>query len=112
MSINESVGLQVRRLRESQEMTQLHLSYEAGLSVDHVGKVERGSTSPTVAALARIARGLGVPVVRLLDLHDEGSPNQQPDPLVELMDYLRQRSTEDAAFALATIRQILERNPR
>ncbi len=26
-------------------------------------------------ALARIARGLGVPVVRLLDLHDEGSPN-------------------------------------
>ena len=74
MWINESVGLQVRRLRQAEGWTQRRLAYEAGLSVEHIGKVERGSTSPTVATLAKIATGFGVPVMRLLDLRDEDSP--------------------------------------
>ena len=105
--VNKSVGLQVRRLRKAQGMkTQRHLAFEAGLSVDCVGKIERGSTSPTVATLARIAGGLGVPVARLLDLYDEDS--LEPAPCKEIVHYLRQKGPEDSASALAVIRQILD----
>ncbi|HIM57374.1 MAG TPA: XRE family transcriptional regulator [Candidatus Latescibacteria bacterium] len=59
---NEAVGTQVRHLRQTKGITQHDLAQEAGLSVDHIGKIERGTTSPTVEALARIAGGLGVSV--------------------------------------------------
>ena len=78
--INKAVGDQVRGLRKARGMTQRRLAYEAGLSVDQVGKIERRSSSPTVTTLAQIAVGLGVPVVRLLELCDEGI--EEPDPLV------------------------------
>ena len=64
---NEAVGTQLRHLRQTTGITQHDLAREAGLSVDHIGKIERGTTSPTVEALARIAGGLGVSVKSLLD---------------------------------------------
>ena len=54
-------------MRQTKGITQHDLAQEAGLSVDHIGKIERGTTSPTVEALARIAGGLGVSVKSLLD---------------------------------------------
>ena len=49
-------------------MTQLGLAYESGLSVEAIGKVERGEASPTLQTLARIAAGLSVPIAHLLGL--------------------------------------------
>lgn len=54
-------------MRQTKGITQHDLAQAAGLSVDHIGKIERGTTSPTVEALARIAGGLGVSVKSLLD---------------------------------------------
>ena len=49
---------------------------------------------------AKIANGLGVPVVRLLDLHAEDRPQEPPDPLVKLMHYLGQRNPEDSTLPI------------
>ena len=108
MNINESVGTQVRHLRQTQGMTQQELAEKADLSVDHVGKIERGITSPTVEALEQIAQGLAVNLQSLLDLQPNKSEGDAT-ALVEITRYLRQKSPADVTFSFSIIRQILDR---
>lgn len=110
MSINEAVGDQVRHLIQEGEMTQQQLAEKAGLSIDHVGKIERGTTSPTVEALAKVADALGVDIKTLFDLDEKiTSEKEASTALVEFNRYLRQKRAEDVEFALSIIRQILDR---
>ena len=110
MDINEALGVQVRQLRKAQGMTQEEFSQRSGLSVDYIGKIERGTTSPTVESLEQVARGLGVKIRTLFDLYEEDAQSQDSTTaLVEISRYLRDKSIDDVKFALSIIRQILER---
>ena len=110
MSINEVVGTQVRHLRKTQGMTQEELAEKSGLSVDHIGKIERGITSPTVESLEQVARGLEVRIANLFDLWEEDSQSQDSvSDLVRISRYLQNKSPDDVKFALSIIRQILDR---
>lgn len=50
----------MRRLRLARKLTQEDLAGEAGLAMRHLGRIERGTSSPTVAILARLADAMGV----------------------------------------------------
>ena len=54
------VGQNLRRLRLAKEMTQEELAGDAELAMRHVGRIERGQSSPTAAVLGRLAEALGV----------------------------------------------------
>jgi transcriptional regulator with XRE-family HTH domain len=90
-------------------MTQLALGNAAYLTVDHIGKIERGGTCPKVMTLGQIAAGLHVPVAHLFGPHGGVPITDLPDPLGELVGYLRQRTPEDSALALSILRQIFDR---
>ena len=107
--LTEGFGPHVRRLRRSRGMTQLALGNAAYLAVDHIGKIERGKTSPKIMTLGQIAAGLHLPVADLFGPHGEVPITDVPDPLVELVGYLRQRAPEDSALALAILRQVFDR---
>ena len=110
MNINESVGAQVRHLRQAQGSTQQELAEKSGLSVDHIGKIERGITSPTVEALDQVANGLGVKLQAFFELHTGSEVADQPaTELANLIRYLRDRTTDDVEFASSIVRQILDR---
>lgn len=53
------LGERIKKLRLSQNLTLKQLQAKAGVSATHLSEIERGLTSPTVGALARIARALG-----------------------------------------------------
>jgi transcriptional regulator with XRE-family HTH domain len=53
------VGRRVRQLRTDRQLTLKQLEDASGLSATHLSEIERGRTSPTLGALARIARALG-----------------------------------------------------
>ena len=106
--ITEGFGAQVRRLRQARGMTQRELGNAAYLTVDHIGKIERGSTSPKIETLGRLAAGLQVPIGHLFSPHGDAPKAELPDPLVELVDYLRQHTPEDAAFALTILRKVFD----
>ena len=53
------MGERIRKLRSYEHMTQEQLAEEAGLSVAHVGNVERGVKTPSLAALYSICAALG-----------------------------------------------------
>ncbi len=53
-------GRAVRRVRLRRRQSQEDLAHESGLDRSYVGGIERGDRNPTLAAIAKLARGLGV----------------------------------------------------
>ncbi len=53
------VGERIKRFRLEKNMTLKDIQLKAGVSATHVSEIERGMTSPTVGALAKIAVALG-----------------------------------------------------
>ena len=54
----EELGRRIRKLRSDRRMTLKQVEHVSGLSATHLSEIERGRTSPTIGALARIARAL------------------------------------------------------
>lgn len=60
MDWNRVVGANLRRIRLERGLTQEDLAGDAGLAMRHVGRIERGQSSPSVTILAKIAEALAV----------------------------------------------------
>jgi transcriptional regulator with XRE-family HTH domain len=69
--LGAAIGLQIRTLRRSLEITAADLAARAGLSGSMLSKIERGLASPSIATLARLAASLKVPVSRFLTSYDD-----------------------------------------
>jgi DNA-binding XRE family transcriptional regulator len=58
----------IRKLREQQDMTQEQLAKKAGVTQGYIAQLERGlRKNPSLPALRKLARALGVPVTELLE---------------------------------------------
>jgi transcriptional regulator with XRE-family HTH domain len=53
------LGERIKKLRLGQNLTLKELEAKAGVSATHLSEIERGLTSPTIGALARVAHALG-----------------------------------------------------
>lgn len=61
-----ALGLRVRALRESQDLSIRKLALMVGLNKNLVNDIELGRANPTVVSLAKLAAGLGVDLADLL----------------------------------------------
>jgi transcriptional regulator with XRE-family HTH domain len=68
---SEAIGPRVRALREAMDLSLRDLAERSGVSAPMLSQVERGETSPTIAAATKIAAGLDLTLSQLLRL-DEG----------------------------------------
>lgn len=55
-----NVGLRVREVRKTQQLTLKQLAVGCGLSTNAISLVERGEVAPTILTLCKIANALGV----------------------------------------------------
>jgi transcriptional regulator with XRE-family HTH domain len=60
MRIQRQVGHNVRRLRLERGMTQLTLSFEAGIALNYLNGIESGKRNPTIDVVGRLAKALRV----------------------------------------------------
>lgn len=60
--VKEIVGAKLQTLRKQRSLTLQELADLTGVSKSMLGEIERGSTSPTITVLWKIADGLKVPV--------------------------------------------------
>ncbi|MCB6839913.1 helix-turn-helix domain-containing protein [Weissella viridescens] len=65
------MGNRLKELRESQQMSARHVSFELGLSQNMYSSYERGEKEPTISTLKKIARLFNVSADYLLGLTDE-----------------------------------------
>jgi transcriptional regulator with XRE-family HTH domain len=68
--IAQKLGQRVRALRRERDLTQERLAEAAHLSVNYISGVERGLYSPSLTALAAMAKALSVEIKDLFDFHD------------------------------------------
>jgi transcriptional regulator with XRE-family HTH domain len=61
------LGMTLKRLREKRGFTQAALASRADLHRVYVAQIEAQTKVPSLAALERLAKALGVPVTKLLD---------------------------------------------
>ena len=61
-SIQERVGREVRRLRQTKCWTQEQLGHRAGRHWTYIGGIERGERNITIRVLADLAEALGVSI--------------------------------------------------
>lgn len=66
-SEHPDVGTRLRTLRQHRGLSMQGLAERSGLSVNAIGRVERGESSPTVSSLHRCARALAVPVTAFFE---------------------------------------------
>jgi transcriptional regulator with XRE-family HTH domain len=69
--LEESIGLEVRRLREQLRMTISELAKSASMSGGMLSKIENGSTSPSLSSLQALSRALNVPLTFLFKGFEE-----------------------------------------
>jgi transcriptional regulator with XRE-family HTH domain len=67
MSIQELIGKNVRRVRESKGWSQCKLSEESGLHYTYISGVERGIRNPTIKVILSIAFALNIKVSELFE---------------------------------------------
>ena len=60
------VGHKIRKLRTSQEMNLQELAKKTNLTPSSISQIERGLSNPSLNALRRLARAMGVPVFYFL----------------------------------------------
>ena len=71
--LQAKVAGRIRDLRRQRKLTQQQLAASAEVSTNHVGLIEAGVGNVTLLMLSRLARGLGVPVVKLFEEKSDGA---------------------------------------
>lgn len=59
-SVSKKIGKNIRKIRESKDITQEKLALEAGLNRAYVGYIERAERNPSTETVVKIAKALKV----------------------------------------------------
>ena len=62
-----NVKILLKSIRLQKDLTRTQLSERSGVSVAHIGYIERGEREPTAIVLCRLAKALNVSVNDILD---------------------------------------------
>lgn len=67
METKNEIGTRIKKYRLSKGLTLKEIEVRAKVSATHVSEIERGMTSPTVGALAKIAEAMGTDVAYFVE---------------------------------------------
>jgi len=99
-SLKLGLGKRVRALRRTAKMTQEGLSEEAGITIGHVGAVERGDRWPGPDVLESIAKALGVTPRDLMPGTESGKTTELLDEAYAVLAALKKSDLERAVRLL------------
>lgn len=66
MSSIESIGENIRLLRNKRDLSQEQLALNAGVNTSYIGQIERGEKNPTIKILEKISSALKIDLIDLL----------------------------------------------
>jgi transcriptional regulator with XRE-family HTH domain len=96
------VGAHIRTLRKARKLSQEALAERANLHYTMIGAVERGERNITLENLAKIARGLGIPLRELFPVQTKRSESfKELTALLSITD----QSTSELILSVARLIQ-------
>ena len=82
--VQVALGKRVRNLRTGMEFTQDRLAELAGISVKHLGELERGRGNPTLSSLKNLSKSLQISLLELFSYeHEQLSDEQIKEQLIQ-----------------------------
>ena len=99
-----ALGNRIRRLRNSQGLSQAQLADSAGMSARYLGEVEAGKRNISFGRLNALAERLSVPLTELLNFEE---PQAKADALKQLYSYLESLPLNQLLFIQRTLRQFM-----
>jgi transcriptional regulator with XRE-family HTH domain len=106
VDIKRVVGRNIRMARKAQGLSQLALAERSELSADFIGKVERGTTSPSIESLKAIATAMNLSLGDLFA--GELQANSSQEALIELIGLCRGRAREDIELLVGIAQLIFQ----
>ena len=104
-TISSMVGERIRRFRTEQKLSQEELAFASDLHPAYIGKVERGDKCPTVETLYKIAKGLKIPLHKLLDI-SAGTDVSDTDAYYRIQNALQGLSADEMLKIAEIVEQI------
>ena len=106
VDIKAWVGRNIRAARKAKGLSQFQLAERSGLSIDFIGKVERGTASPSLESLKAIATAMNLSLGNLFagDLQADSSQ----EALIELIGLCRGRTREDIELLVGIAQLIFQ----
>ncbi|MED0705272.1 helix-turn-helix domain-containing protein [Aneurinibacillus aneurinilyticus] len=95
-----SVGEKIRTLRKKSGLSQERLAFKAGIAPSYMGQVERGTKSPTIDILEKIAVALDVTLEELFSF-DQNVSEQVDKTIIEKIAfqlYGRSKMEQEAIY--------------
>jgi len=92
--INISLGRRIFALRTAKRLSQDKLAEKAGISLKHLGKIERGIANASIRCLADIAKALGMSVRDVLEAEHEQSREELLTALTVAMPKLSYKDVQ------------------
>jgi transcriptional regulator with XRE-family HTH domain len=109
MDLHDLFGRRLRELRLARGLSQAEVAEGAGVTPEYVSRIECGRAGPSMAAIARLARALGVEAKALFDF---GQPARGHETAVERLAYLAAgASGADQRLILRLAESVLGRRP-
>lgn len=105
--ISETVGSQIKVLRQERGISQEKLALIAGVNTSYVGQIERGIRSPTIDMLDKIAHALEVDIVELFRSETGWVLNSNSEILDKLIFELRTRSEDEQNSIYEIVKRLL-----
>ena len=105
------LGQRVREFRKRAEYTLEELAERAELDSQYLGFIERGQGKPSLDALQRIARALGVEIGELFQFQRAGQQEDKDYLTRQLSRLLNPRSPQEIRALRSLVKQIVELLP-
>ena len=91
---DESLGHKIKKLRKKKSLSQERLADKADLSQQHISRIERNLTYPSVATLSKIAKVLGVPLDDLVDAKIANADDKYVYEILRKLDFWTLRKNQ------------------
>jgi transcriptional regulator with XRE-family HTH domain len=62
------VGKRIKQIRKREGITQSQLSFESGIRINQIGRIERGEVNTSITNIVHIAKALNVEPFELLQI--------------------------------------------
>lgn len=106
LALSRLIGANIRKYRIQKDVSQEHLALESGIHPAYISKLERGEKCPTIDTLYRLAKALGIPVYKLIDI--DGDMDNISDTAYKIQKSLSDLNTEQQNRVAELIDEIVD----
>ena len=107
MALQTIFGTNLRNQRKARGLTQEALAERVEVSIETIGKIERGVAAPSFATAEKIAAALDIPVIALFGAGDAVLPPGERGRLLTRINTTLARMNEDQLTRVAKMLEAL-----